>query len=199
MESDVFNDVLFVVERWASRGERILANGARLICPTPQVAPKAYLHVLYAPLSSESIRELDAEFEMRFPKSFQELLRRSNGLDLFSGFLSIWGVRKSWARTGDEGWQPYDIVYHNRGLGAPQPNGSQPVVNFGSSADGENWCFFEQLENGYRVGETPRHEFAPIRYWPNFETWIREQLAELEVLFDEEGKQIAPLGMTSIN
>ncbi|MEO6394211.1 MAG: SMI1/KNR4 family protein [Pyrinomonadaceae bacterium] len=199
IDKDIYGEVLHVVEKWTQLGERHCANGTKLICPTPHVAPKAYLHLLYAPLCSESICELENEFELPLPESFRSLLGHSNGLDLFSGFLSIWGVRISWARVGDDGWQPYDLIYHNRDLGAPQPECAPPVVYFGSSANGENWCFFEQLGQTYRVGETPRHEFAPIRYWPNFETWFREKVAEIEVLFDEEGRQIAPIGMTSIN
>lgn len=184
-----FNDLLSILERWSSKGEKYLTNGTRLICPTPNVAPEAWLHVIFAPLNDEEIRKLDEQCRIRLPLDFQEFLLKSNGAFFFSYWIAIWGLRKSYSRTGDEAWQPYDIHDHNEASMRPY-NSPDTVLYFASDEDGKDWCFFEYEKDKYKIGKTPREEFLPIRYWPSFWEWLLEETSRLKNLYSSDGVRL---------
>ena len=186
MEDD-FDEPIRILERWATRGEKLLENGTRLICPTPHIAPQAWLHVLFPPLSDEGVRQLAELSGFDLPDDFRSFLQRSNGARLFSE-ISIWGRRRSYVRVGDDAWQPYDLLDHNTASMLPAGSPST-VLYFGGDDRGSNWCYFEGYEGGYRVGETLRNDFSPIQYWPGFSQWLRERIDTYSSLYDAEGKK----------
>jgi hypothetical protein len=70
-------------------------------------------------------------------------------------------------------------------------NSPRSVLFLGSRGSAGEWCFFEASDAGCRVGTTPREEFSPTKYWPDFWTWLLEEVRWLEGLFDENGHPIA--------
>jgi hypothetical protein len=183
MTNDYFDVLLKMLEGWALKcGERILSNGTKLICPTPHIATEAWLHGMFPPLEIEKIDELENQGGFKLPDDFREFLKRANGTFLFSYTISIWGVRANYSRTGDDAWQPFDLLDHNGKW--ERPEGSpDSIIYFGSNAHGNNWCFFEFHENSYRIGETSREKFLPIAYWPDFWKWLIENVNELSEAF----------------
>lgn len=183
---DLFKEVVQTMSRWSAMGEKLLSNGVRLICPTPHVGPEAWLHVLFPPLAPQKIEDMERKLGVPLPDDFKDFLRRANGVMLFSYRISVWGVRETQARTGDEAWQPYNLVSHNHET--DRPDGSpEDVVYFGSADGGDTWCFFEFDEESYRVGKTGRHNFHPDAYWPHFGSWLLSEMRSLERLFDADG------------
>jgi SMI1/KNR4 family protein SUKH-1 len=186
-DEKLFNEVVRTMSKWLTKGEKLLSNGVRLICPTPHVAPEAWLHVLYPPLAPEKIEEMEKKLGVSLPDNFKVFLRRTNGLQMFTYRISIWGVRKNMARTGDEAWQPYDLVDHNFDLERPD-NSPQDVVYFASADGGRSWCFFEFNGESYRVGKTDRRNFHPDSYWSDFGSWLLDEIRSLEILFNSDGE-----------
>lgn len=180
-KKDMFDEFLTILNQWASKGEKTLANGARLICPNPSIAPEAWLHVVFAPLNLEAIQKLKQETSIPLPEDFCQFLLCSNGVTIFGYQIDIYGVRKSYVRTGDDAWQPFDILHLNEQTMKPagSPN---TVVYFGTMDNGESWCFFEPASNGYRVGKTPRERFKPIQYWEDFWSWLMSETYRLASL-----------------
>lgn len=190
MDSDeLYNEIIKVVSQWSAQGERILPNGTRLICPMPQVAPQAWLHVLFAPLTGAEIDRLQKDLHRVLPYDFREFLLRANGLELFSSRISIFGVRRSWDRHSDESCEPFDLVSHNEESDRPSASPSK-LIYFSATDGGNTWCFFEMDGDEYRIGKTDRHDFSPIAYWPHFNTWLLDEIKLQEILFDSQGKQI---------
>jgi hypothetical protein len=186
-DEKLFNEVVRTMSKWLPKGEKLLSSGVRLICPTPHVAPEAWLHVLYPPLAPDKIEEMEKKLGVPLPDNFKVFLRRTNGLQMFSYRISIWGVRKNMARTGDEAWQPYDLVDCN--FEPERPNNSpEDVVYFAGADGGRSWCFFEFDGESYRVGKTDRHNFHPDFYWSDFGSWLLDEIRSLEILFNSDGE-----------
>jgi hypothetical protein len=182
----LFNEVVRIISKWSPKGEKILPNGARLICPTPHVAPEAWLHVLFTPLTTEKIEEMEKKLGMQLPNDFKNFLHKTNGLALFSYCIKIWGVRQTMARSGSAAWQPHDLIDHN--YESERPNGSpKGIIYFGSTENGSSWCFFEFNKDGYHVGKTNRSNYHPDSYWPDFGSWLLSEMASLEKVFDANG------------
>lgn len=191
MDSEkLFNEVIRTMSRWSSTGEKLLSNGVRLICPTPHVAPEAWLHVLFPPLTPAEIETMEKQLGRLLPDDFKDFLQRANGLKLFSYRVSVFGLRKNFAREGDEAWQPSNLVSHNQE--GDRPDGSPGnVIYFAADDGGNSWCFFEFDGDGYRVGKTDRHDFRPLAYWPDFGAWLVDEIESLEILFDSDGAMTA--------
>lgn len=185
-----FDKLVEILQRWTPKGERQLADGTRLICPTPHVAPEAWLHALFAALREEEVQELERRCGLPLPNDFRSFLLHANGALIFSRQIAIWGLRKSYVRTGDEAWQPFDLPSQNEG--AMRPGGSpSELFFFGSEERGASWCFFDAKDASYRVGKTPREHFNPTRYWPSFWHWLLERSESLAAQYDCTGAPVA--------
>lgn len=174
------NDLIIeTILKWSPTGEKTLPNGVRLICPTPYIGTDAWLHVIFPALSVEKLDELQRKINMSLPTDFREFLLRFNGVMLFSNKLCIWGVRDTMTRTGDNAWQPYDLLDHNHE--SERPSGSpRNVIFFGTDDSGKSWCFFEINGRGYRIGRTDRHNFQPTAYSKDFSVWAVNAIRNLE-------------------
>jgi hypothetical protein len=154
------------------------------------VAPEAWLHALFAALRDEEVRELEQRCGLSLPNDFRSFLLRANGAFIFSNQIGIWGLRKSYVRTGDEAWQPYDLASHNQEAMRPESSPSE-ILFFGSDDNGASWCFFDVLDASYRVGKTSRENFNPVRYWPSFWEWLLERSQSLAAQYDRDGAPVA--------
>jgi hypothetical protein len=79
----------------------------------PHVAPEAWFHFMFAPISDHEICQLENDIEIKFLDVFKDFLALANGLSIFSGSLSVYGFRNSWQRDGDDAWQPFSIITSN--------------------------------------------------------------------------------------
>jgi hypothetical protein len=181
----LFSEIMQTISKWSSKGEKVLSTGVRLVCPTPHVAPEAWLHVVFPPLAPEKIAETEKKLAAALPEDFKKFLLQANGLALFSYQLDVFGVRETWVRTGDVAWQPFDLVDHN--YETERPAGSPAEVIFFGGVESSDWCFFEFHEGKYRVGKTSREIFRPSAYWKDFASWLLSEISALEKRFDSDG------------
>ncbi len=180
---------LDIVERWTWAGERTTKWGARLICPTPHVAPEVWLHALYRGLTKEELDSLQSRLRLPMPPELRDFLLRTNGAKLFGSSVHVWGLRFSYARTGDEAWQPFDLVLHSEQ--SERPAARPPsVLMFGSCDEGEYRVFFDTADPSGRVGRTRRDKFAPQKFWPDFWAWLLDETRRLADRYDETGRLI---------
>lgn len=176
-DEPIMNRIRGILDSARGDGERILEDATWLVSPAPEIAPNAWHHVLFAPpLSLEEIEDLERDLNTRFPIDLRNVLLQCNGFDLFGEKISLWGKRRTWERSLDKAWQPFDIVHHNRDFG--RPGGSPPEIVFiGSLDEGTKWVYFEASSEQYgEIGITTRESFLPLRKWPNFNSWIQEML-----------------------
>jgi len=158
-------------------GERILPDGTWLVSPAPEIAPQAWHHELFAPpLSFEEIEDMENALNARFPTDLRSVFLECNGFTLFGQKISLWGKRRTWERSIDKAWQPFDLVHCNLRFGRPEGCPTE-IVFIGSLDEGTNWVYFEtsEEEHGW-IGVTPRELYKPLKIWPDFNSWIQEML-----------------------
>ena len=86
MKND-FLDSLKLLEGFTSLGEKYMANGTHLIGRAPHIAPMAWLHAIYPPLTNNEIKELELLLKTNLSGGYNEFLLISNGLTVYCGTL----------------------------------------------------------------------------------------------------------------
>lgn len=175
-----------IMESYNHLGTKTLEIGTRLIGHVPHVAPEAWLHIIFAPLTLSDIRRIEAEIETSLPDVFSFFLLLCNGLSLFSGNLDIYGLRKSFVRTGDAAWQPFSITTVNT---IERPRKAKPSFVFigGYSNDGSLLYIDKDDLQVYRCKQ---RSTKPLNQWANFETMLEEEAKRLTLLFDDMGRKL---------
>ena len=177
-----------IVERWRHLGSRTLENGTQLIGHVPHVAPEAWLHNLFAPLTKKEIGKVEKELSCSLPDVFAEFLQIYNGLDLFSSTLSIYGLRKNYNRQGDDVWQPFSISDPNL---YERPKDAKPSQLF---IGGYNWDgskLYLNMETG-EVIRCSKQSVRPLNHWSDFPCMLLSETERIAKLFDESGREIRP-------
>lgn len=181
-----FQDIIKSLRTWETGGNKVLENGTELICQTPHIAPQAWLHILYPSLKVEQIKEYEMRFPNQFPSEYSGFLEMTNGINIFSDSLSIWGLRNNYERIGDRAIQPYDIL----ALNTERPKGCPSSwLFFGSySWDGTRMMFDlgESFEIN-RVYRCARRSTQILQEWPNFWNWLTSEVERIGKLFDPNG------------
>ncbi len=177
------------MERAGNLGYRTLPDGTQLFGRVPHVAPQAWLHALFPPISDREIDQIEGEMGAYVPDVFRDFLNLANGFRIFSGSLSIYGQRSNYERTIDSVWQPFCIV---------TPNTIERLP------DAADWHFFiggYSCDNGYhlymdrrdgKVYLCSRKSVKPLHRWNSFPELVVEESSRLARLFDESGREIDP-------
>jgi hypothetical protein len=189
-----FEKLREVLNRATGFGSRTLDNGSILLGHVPHVAPEAWLHQLYFPLNTHEIDELECSVKVAIPNSFREFLGFANGLGLFSGSLSIFGKRTSYARTGDEAWQPFCIVTANTFERPSYALTSQLIVGSYRS-DGSLMLVDGKSE---RVIRCKSRSKKILNTWPDFSMMLTSEAIRLAELFDSNGRRLSTTATTPI-
>jgi hypothetical protein len=185
---DYLEIVLQTIDSYKHLGERVLSNGTRLVGHVPHIAPEAWLHEVYRPLSDKEVRKAETALHCTMPAVFSDFLQRCNGLGLFSGSLSIYGLRSSYERTGDAVWQPFDISTPNVD---ERPRGSKPSFLFvgGYSEDGSK-LYIDNVD--LKVYRCKQRSAKPINQWPSFEAMLEGEVQRFSTLFGPDGRELNP-------
>lgn len=166
-------------------GSKVNEVGTQLIGHVPHVAPKAYFHVIYAPLKDEELKALETNLDRSLPIQFKHFLSFANGLDIYSGYLSVLGFvpHKRKAEVHPHNY-PGNILVSNvqgriRGL-----KHNSVIVGF-YKFDGSYVCV---EESGKVFRFDANGDGKTIQEWPSFDTWIIFEIKYLRKCFDEAGK-----------
>lgn len=174
VDLEAFNQkILRVLLHWSNSGDMINQMGTRLIGHVPQIAPKAYMHVVYAPLSDVQLQELTGRLKTSLPSQFTELLSCANGSSLFLGKLRVLGYvpQKRSADTSVYNY-PSSILIPN--VSARLQGLSERAVVVGwYKADGSH-VSIESDGTAVRFGPS-----GPIQTWPDFDSWLLSEVLSL--------------------
>lgn len=184
-----FQETFLVLKRAESLGIRTLPNGTRLIGHVPHVAPEAWFHKIFAPISDHEINQLENEIGIKFPEIFRDFLTLANGIGIFSGALSIDGFRTSWARTGDEVWQPFSIITPN--TVERLRDSKESYLYIGGYPSGNGYYLYMDV-NDLAVYRSTRRSAKPLQRWNSFPEMLVSETKRLATLFDEHGRRIDP-------
>lgn len=179
---------LKVAKQAASFGTSTSENGARMFGHVPHLAPEAWFHIIFPPLAGEDISELEKRLGRPVPQSYRDLLLRTNGLYLFSGSLSLYGLRRDYSRKISIR-EPFDL-------------GDPNVYERPRRAD-PKWFIFsfydEDSSNGYidprdgRVYRGNRDMTEPrLNQWASLDAFLEAEVRRLATHFDDRGKPWDP-------
>lgn len=91
-EAEYIKSAFNILFKWKKYGELTNEMGTKLLGFAPHVAPKAYVNVIYAPLDSAGLEELESRLDMSVPDGFKNYLRGANGLNAFIGEMRVFGL-----------------------------------------------------------------------------------------------------------
>jgi hypothetical protein len=177
-----FKEILNTLFKWNKGGERILDNGTILICQVPHIAPKAWLHIIYPPILLKQIAEIEVELSISLPEDLKEFLLTTNGINIFSDSLSIYGKRTSYVRQGDEAIQPYDLATHHSEEKSYIPENFLVIGSY--SWDGSKIIFNLDTNQIHRCQEGSS---VVMQSWDNLKTFLVNEIIRLSILFDDNG------------
>jgi hypothetical protein len=189
---DEFQFIEDLVARFEHLGQRKLPNGTRLIAPAPHVAPEAWLHKIYTPLSNSELGELESELAIAIPPAYRQFLKYANGLKLFSDSLSLDGYGHDYSRTDDSREQPYSLVTANA-FERPRDARERYFFIGGYSRDGSR--LYMDVDS-LSVCRCSRKSTRPLNEWWNFSEMLSSECERLAALFDESGKKKLPVPTT---
>jgi hypothetical protein len=178
--------ILDALRKYEYLGTQKLNDGTELIGRAPHIAPMAWLHTIYMPLSNEEIMELESRVQQRIPSSYKNFLLISNGLNVFNTTLSLYGLRRNYKRTVDDVWQPFDIILPNT-VEKPSNADNNNFIIGSYDWDG-SYIYIDKTSN--KVFLCEREDATPLFEWENFELMLDSEIIRISKLFDNEGKEI---------
>lgn len=186
-----FQKVFQILKQASSLGEERTPEGVTLIGKTPHIGPRAWLHYIFPPIDDGEINLLEYEIGRVFPESLREFLELSNGINVFSDSLAIFGHRTTFDRSSAI-IEPYSIVSMN--LYERPPNLSKDMLLVGSYSSGDGAFLYMDPRSG-AVMRSARNDATPTEQWSSFGAMLVDEVCRLFELFDERGRRL--VGSTS--
>lgn len=175
-------------EKAAAFGSATSENGAHMYGHVPHVAPQAWYHIIFPALDPEALEEIDKKLGRRVPDPYRDLLRRTNGLDLFSGALSLDGLRKDYSRKVSV-VEPYDLEDPNL---YERPRAADPSWFIFAFYKADASTVYMDPVDG-RIYRANRDMTQPrLNDWPSLDAFLRDEVRRVERHFDDRGRRLDP-------
>jgi hypothetical protein len=184
-----YGQILDLLRTYDYLGKEEYPDGAALIGKAPHIAPLAWLHKIYAPLSNGQIQQLEATLRVKIPEDYEAFLKVSNGLGVFQK-MNLYGYRSNYQRTVEAAQvQPFDILRPNIW---ERPSNAGPHVFYigGYTAGNGAWIYLDANDNTVHLCE--RWQATSRYHWDSFVDFLGSEINRLMPLFDKEGKSLSP-------
>jgi len=176
---------LEILKGYSFLGEKILDDGTLLIAKAPHIAPLAWLHSIFPPLSPEDIFTLEEQLNGKIPASYKDFLLVTNGLKVFNTTLSLDGCRRNYKRDTISVWQPFDILTPNID---ERPKNAEKTMFFIGGYDCDGSLLYID-NNTNKVHLCSVDDANSLYEWPSFDKMLESEINRLIGLFDKEGKE----------
>lgn len=184
MMQKAYDFALQIVQEAAGFGYELHSDGTKLFGRVPHVAPLAWLHKVYGPLSPDNIDRLGTEVARPIPDVYRSWLRLANGLNAFSGYLVLDGSRTDYSRKAGV-WQPYSLRLPNT-LGR-LPDAPEEAFFVGSILEAEYLLYL--MPSTGLVHACGRRSATSLGSWESLSLVIRSCIAHLRTAFDADGRR----------
>lgn len=160
----------------STAGDAESANGAKLIGHRPDVAPRAFVHVLYKGLEDEELDILESRLGTNLPVYLRTFYKCCNGMMIYLGRLRFLGYVPLDAENVGVHNFPSNIVTPNlsarlKGLSPKdlvfawyKTDGSYAVLE-----DSGHVCRYDVMNGG-----------GLLECWTNFEGWLLSEIDRLQ-------------------
>lgn len=171
--------------RFNSFDEKITDNGSLLLGNLNKSKPYKWLVSIFAPLKSDILLK---SCKVSVPTVYKDfLINVANGISLFSGTLSLEGIRTEFSREPKIAFQqPLDFSLPNTD---ERPKNSKDSYFFFGFYDWDgSRVYINTLDN--KVYLCKRDDATPLKSWESFDEYIIGEIRRINNLFDEFGNQI---------
>ena len=174
------------LQRHAHLGTRSFGDGTALIGHLPRLAPHAFLHRIFGPLSDTEIRQIEERLQMQVPPSLAEFYRHFNGVMLFDTAICVYGLRRSWDRADVDAMQcnPFDVYVPTLTYRSCSPSGHGIAI---SQYDDLSQVLVEPDGTVVRVRESPLHPGEVLNRWGSLGDWLLSECRRVEDCIDRDG------------
>ena len=179
--------VVVPLETWSCLGEKTNAMGNRLIGHVPHIAPKAYLHTIFAPTDSEEYNDFEHRLGRPVPSLLKRFLSLANGMGLFVDSIRIMG------------FVPYQKKFESHPYNYPSniliPNSTARIKGLLEESVVVGWYKWDgsyaSIEPGGQVVRfDARGHGGILQTWSDFDSWIMSEIVYYSQFFDKQGKMI---------
>ncbi|GAA0671759.1 SMI1/KNR4 family protein [Rheinheimera tangshanensis] len=170
-------NILKPLEIWKARGESVHDKGAILLGFMPEVAPKAYAHIIFPPLNESFISEFQQRLNgRRIPESLAELLKLANGMSIFLGEITLNGyIPLKGEKSKGFLDNPPNIMIDNGQLMVKGSDSTDITIGW-YQTDGS---YINIKSDSSIVRFKPGLPMQVIQSWPDLETWLSSEIARL--------------------
>jgi hypothetical protein len=166
------------------------------LCATPWVAPLAYLHIVFRPITDTLLKSWTAQLGLPLPLNL--FFRQQNGAILFSGALTFYGLHapaQLLSREDPFAQLPFDI--QNEGQNWPPVDTKQFLVIGGYGFNGSTVCIDKSnLRVVMFKRESTSLEKKPSYGWETLEECVVSEISRLSTMFDKSGKRLVDERLT---
>ena len=149
----------------------------------PSIAPYAYLHTIYAPVTVDALATFAAGLEI--PDEWISFLKIQNGAEMFSNALSLYGVN-----------DPHQLIdrsanYSQAAFSLLKVNGHSVLAGFPDYLQIGNYGYnaarllLSRRDGLIRV--VSRSGSETLASWPKLETYFSDELGRLSSLYSSSG------------
>lgn len=158
---------------------------ANLYAKALHIAPQAWLHMIFKPLTDNDIIVLKEKLK-NLPKFYEDFLKLSNGFSIYDSTLSFYGLRKDSNRNLDSVWQPYDLFDLNS-WDKPADSTENEFFFGGYNWDG-SYVYYDYSD--FKIKRCSCDSIKPLNIWDSFEDYVDNETIRIVKLFDDKGMQI---------
>jgi hypothetical protein len=190
-----WNAFIDALRPWQAGGWIEPEGGGLAVCHRPQVAPMAYLHLVYPPLSEAAIDAADEHYSRPIPAAYRAFLGCANGCRLFEGFdlggslLQNDGAEHIDRSLANVLGHPISLSYGNS---VERPSGlSETVLIIGGMTgwNARGALAMTQAGDVALVHPDDGHDVA-VR-WPSLEAMLLSEIERRGAMFDAAGVRLA--------
>jgi len=155
----------------------------------PNIARKAYLCTIFAPLTDEEMKVIKNEVPYPFPPSYEEFLTQfSNGLFVMLDLFFISGLRRRPHPEEPIAPVTFDSYLYNV-LERPK-NATNDMLIIGGYSANRSRLYMKQGDP--KVYYCEEWDVTPLKSWPSFEEMLIEEITRVSKLFNEETGLLFP-------
>lgn len=168
--------------------EYVPETGATLIGRAPHIGSEAWLNVIYNPLSEKDIVEMEKPMGRTIPVQYRDfLLHCSNGLNVLSTTLCLFGCRKMIGRDIVASRQPFDLVTLNS-YKSERPRNATPDLFFFGGYDWDGSQVY--LTEDGKVHFCTPDDCTSLKEWDSLDDFLLSETQRIYSLFDDNGVEL---------
>lgn len=185
-----FSSIIKPLFKWSSNGIKKIEDGPNkgtiLISKICNEAPVIGFHEIYGPpLDESAINRINNSLLIKLPDEYIDFLKKYNGIRIFSGALTIWGIGSP--------LMALDIIsQNNQVIWTPRS-----LLLIGYYFHDGSYIAYDLADDKTTVIRCDRNSYKELNRWQSLYEFLESEIHRLSELFDEKGVKINEDSLTT--